>query len=113
MLLPSVEARIFPVRVSVSDWELDEVLEFQERDWRDWLARMSCNSRREVWPSPALGYSRQADRRHVEGLSEFLDEVVALVLDVRPIGGRFFINASGVWTCEDTTGRLIPVATFA
>jgi hypothetical protein len=51
----------------------------------------SCNTSRQVWPSPAPRYTAPAARRLVHGQNAYLDAVVRLVLAYRP-GGRFSID---------------------
>ena len=100
------------VRLRLSGAELANVVQAQVRDWRDWPARFSCNPRGDVWPTPSLGYSRLDDRQPLAGCFSVLDQTVELVLNVRPLGGRFFLCEHGVWTTHEDFERKVQVARF-
>jgi hypothetical protein len=88
------------------------MVDVQVRLWHDWPARFSCNARGEVWPTPALGYSRASDRQPLAGTFRTLDHTVEVVLDIRPLGGRFFVCEHGVWTFHEGLERKVQVVRF-
>jgi hypothetical protein len=57
----------------------------------------SCNRHHHVWPFATWSCTPVALRKHLQGAIPLLDEVVGVVLSVRPEGGRFRINDRGVW----------------
>lgn len=83
------------MRLSREDFE--ELKQFVLRNRWDWPAVFSCNYKGEVWPFQTYGYHDEADRVYVEGQNGLLDELVMTYLNVRPEGGRLFIDENGVF----------------
>ena len=99
------------VRLHLSSDELSDLISLQMRSWSDWPARFSCN-KREVWPSPSLGYSRSEDRQNLAGEFPVLDRVHELTLEERRIGGRFFVCEHGAFTYIEDIGEKVQLAEF-
>ena len=83
--------------ITLSMEEFEEFRDVQIRPRADWPATFSCNYWGAVWPYNAKGYTHESLRGYLQGQIERLDEIVKLVLEVRPSGGRFFISDEGVF----------------
>jgi hypothetical protein len=75
--------------------EFDGLKALQVRMRWDWPAVFSTNCRGDIWPFARYGYTPDADRLEVRGLSRVIDEVADIFVKVRSDGGRFFIGDSG------------------
>jgi hypothetical protein len=80
----------------VSEQDLTDLRAFVLR-YREWPAIFGCNYSGQIWPWLRWGNHDSADRQYVHGLHPLLDALVAAYLDVRPQGGRVFINEEGVF----------------
>ncbi len=100
------------VRIDLAGDQFAEMVEVQLKRWRDWPARFSCNPRGHVWPTPSLGYSSPADRERLDGTFPVLDRLAQIVVEARPLGGRFFVCEHGLWTFDETEGRKVQFAEF-
>ena len=85
----------------LSPRHFQQLKDMQVRLRMDWPAVFSCNANRETWAFTTLGYTPHPERIRVEGQSDVLDDIVEMVLDERPVGGRFFINETGVFAKPD------------
>ena len=77
--------------------EFEEFRDVQIRPRADWPATFSCNRWREVWPFSNYGRTPEGNKIDPQGLFPRLDQIVGIVLNDRPSGGRFFINDYGVF----------------
>lgn len=68
----------------------------QVRKRSDWPAVFSCNRKGTVWLFPEGGYHHEGDR-FTPPQNPLLDEIVKTYLDIRDLGGRFFVNFDGVY----------------
>jgi len=75
-----------------------------------WPVYFSCNGKAEIWVShPPFGKTPSSARAPLQGTSDALDEIVNLLLAVRPEGGRFYVEERGVFLAADGE----PVLRFA
>ena len=65
-----------------------------------WPAVFSCNANEDVSLFHGYGFTYEANRSYLNGKICFLDKIVKYVLEVRPEGGRFFIDDNGVYLGE-------------
>jgi hypothetical protein len=99
------------VRIRISGDELEELVQLQILSRSDWPARFSCN-RREIWPTPTLGYSRYEDRRDLAGRFGLLDRAHQLILEEKRNGGRGFFCEHGVFAYIEDVGQKVQLAEF-
>ena len=81
--------------IGLSPEEFEEFRDVQIRPRADWPAIFSCNQYQKVWPFRSYGYTGPVT--DIQGEIPRLDEIVEWVLEMRPEGGRFFINDEGVF----------------
>ena len=81
--------------IALTQNEFEDFRDVQIRPRADWPATFSCNVWREVWPFNSYGYTRE--RIYLEGQIPRLDEIVRIVLNVRPEEGQFFISDDGIY----------------
>ena len=65
------------------------------------VVAFSCNAYRQVWPEETTQWHREDQRSYCQGKLQVLDEIVAMMLEVRPNGGRFFVDWDGVFHREN------------
>lgn len=70
----------------------------------DWPLVFATNCLGHIWPWIEWGHTRMDHRWHISGESGVLDEIAALYREVRPEGGRFFVDATGAFY-KDASGR--------
>ncbi len=83
--------------ISMDDVDLTAIASLMERNWRGWIGVFSCNGRAEVWPCTTWGHHSYDERDSLEGQYPLLDEIVRRYLDIRPAGGRFFVDRDGAY----------------
>ena len=71
-------------------------IEFRRRS-PEFDAIFSGNPDKQVWPVDTYGPSDPDDRKSDQCKYKFLNELVEIVLAHRDLGGRFFINKSGLF----------------
>lgn len=82
-------------RCSRSELELLFILKVKHR-W-DWPGCFSTNWYGELWPWVVFNRTPTLQRVNVAGVSTLLDELAGRFLEVRPEGGRFFVNNEGAF----------------
>ena len=78
--------------IDVSKEEFSRFKLWAENGRWGWPARLSTNDWRDLWEPPGWGYTRLRDREQMRGEFPFVDDVVEEYLELRPGGGRFFID---------------------
>jgi hypothetical protein len=91
-----------PIEVSRED--LDQVKRLQIKPRSDWPAVFSTNVHGEIWPFATYGYTYVPDREDVRGFSHVVDEVAERYRQLRCEGGRFFIDATGAFYKDESSG---------
>jgi len=85
-------------QIILSTEEYYTLLELQaESKW----GRFGCNTRREVWPKPGLGFTQPEDRDHKQGECHVLDEIVTVVVRAKYRAGDFYVNREGAFLAVD------------
>jgi len=89
----------YPVqKLQISSTEFDEFMALVRRERWDWPAVFSVNPKGEIWPWVTWGRTPKHERIDVSGRSRLLRKVAYTLLNIRPEGGRFFINEKGAYT---------------
>ena len=89
-----------PILVSRPD--LEDIKRLQIKPRNDWPAVFSTNVHGEIWPFATYGYTYGSDRVDVRGFSNVINVVAERYREIRPEGGRFFIDATGAFYKEES-----------
>jgi len=89
----------YPVqKLQLSRTEFDEFRALVIRERWDWPAVFSVNPKGEIWPWVTWGWTPEYEKIDVSGRSALLRRVAYTLLNIRPEGGRFFIDEEGAYT---------------
>jgi hypothetical protein len=81
--------------------------EYQVRRRRDWHAVFSTNEIAELWPFIRWGRTPQEERAEFYRIPTILHTIAREYLQIRPQGGRFFINQKGAFYKLDVFGTAV------
>ena len=87
--------RSLPIYVQLRKEELDNLRYMQIRFRRDWPATFSANCLGHIWAFNTYEYTPEELRLQLRGASALLDYLADEYLDIRPEGGRFFVDDNG------------------
>lgn len=73
----------------------------------DWPAVFSTNGK-DIWPQTTLGWTPFNSRLQVRGLLKVLDRIAERYIEVRPEGGRFFIDSTGAFFKDEAANMNFP-----
>ena len=92
--------RSLPISVRLTRAEFSKLRQLQVKFRWDWPATFSANQHGHIWPYITPGYTPESDRLQLRGASELLDLLADEYVDLRPEGGRFFIDDLGAYYSE-------------
>ena len=84
-------SQLASITIAPSEFELFRELVLREH-WRWPGPVFSVNPSGRIWPCVRNGYTPEAEREYIEGLSPVIDLVAEELLHFRCLGGRFFIS---------------------
>lgn len=93
--------------MNVTRRDLDRIKQVQLMPRTDWPAVFSTNGD-DIWPQAVRGWTPFESRLQVRGLLEFLDTIADIYLEVRPEGGRFFIDSTGAFYKDEAANLNLP-----
>ena len=79
--------------------QLEEIKQLQLRKRPDWPATFSVNCQGRIWPFANWGHTPEHNRDAIAGISPTVDAIAVRFLDIRPEGGRFFVDATRSLLC--------------
>ncbi len=84
-----------PIRISKA--EFDKFRELQRKKRGDCHAAFSSNLSENPWPFVTFGLTPEQLREKVLERSPKLIQLVGVFIEIRPTGGRFFVDEQGVY----------------
>jgi hypothetical protein len=79
--------------------------EAQTKQW-GWPAALSTNEWRDAWHPTGRGYTAMDERELLHKRFPFVDQIIEAYLELRPPGGRFFIDDEIAYTKSEHGGEL-------
>jgi hypothetical protein len=102
---------VMEFEIEASRDDLSELPRLMIRPRNDWLFVGSTNSWSEVWPFACHGHTQGEMRAAVQGLNPIVDIVASYLREVKPGGGRFFVDMTGAYY-RDASSTLVPFVRF-
>jgi hypothetical protein len=98
-----IEGTVSLIAIKITRSEFDTFRDLQDKDKRrkDWHAVFSTNFSENTWPFETYGLTPEKLRKEIQAKSPILVRIAGIYIEVRPSGGRFFINREGVFLRPD------------
>lgn len=93
------------LHVTRGDLERIQLLQLMHRV--DWPAVFSTNGSC-IWPQIVRGWTPFGSRLQVRGICGVLDAIADRYVQLRPEGGRFFIDATGAFYKDEAANLNLP-----
>lgn len=101
-MLSANQSSHIPVATMLMEREiLEEIVRLVMMHRRDWPAVFSANMIQDLWPQSQFGRTAHRNRMQLRGAIAALDEIADQLLQVRPEGGRFFVNHEGAFMKDE------------
>jgi hypothetical protein len=85
------------IRINKAEFDKFRELQNPEKMRHDCHAAFSTNPSEDTWRFETFGLTREQLRTEVRNQSPKLDQIFGIFIEIRPIGGRFFIEEVGVY----------------
>jgi len=88
--------------------ELGDMMRFQVKVRSEWVAVYSASPDQTIWPQVTWGWTPFEKRMDVRRIMPALDAIADRFLELKPEGGRFFIDAAGAYYKDDVAQLSLP-----